>query len=362
MRIHIIHPGYLAVQPGDLAGKGLGGNETGMVLAARGLAARGHDVRVYADSPRVEDCGVQWYPLSDLSAADYRDVVIFWVRTMRMNPGCFNAPVRVAKLGLKTPNDSLLDEVRTGDINLLLAFSAFQKRLYVNDFGYPEDADWVVTADGLDMSHYRDMRPKVAGRFLHAANPKRGLRPLLMMWPGLRRAHPDAELYVASSHLLRGVTADEDRRRAGELYDLAESMAADGVHFLGRVAKPDLIELQQTSEFYLYPTTYPETCCIAAMEAAAAGAVILCSPAGALPDRVIDGVTGHLIDGDPDDPAVARAFIERVTALRADPQRLAAMAQAAREFAARSDYTRVLPVWERAFERILAGSQTRSSV
>ncbi|NBE82149.1 glycosyltransferase [Micromonospora rubida] len=356
MKIDIAHPGYLTVQPSDLTTKGVGGNETGMILSSRRLAARGHEVRVYADCPRVEDFGVQWLPLTELAEDEYRDVIIFWVRTKRIEPGRFNAPVRAAKLGLKTPNGSLISQVVAGDVNLLIAFSDFQRNLYIDDFGYPPDAEWVVTADGLNTSDYAEQSPKVAGRFLHAANPRRGLEPLLDMWPSIREAHRDAELFIASSHLLRGITAEEDLRRAGALYKRAESMASEGVHYLGRLAKPDLIKLQLTAQFYLYPTTYPETCCIAAMEAAAAGAVIICSPAGALPDRVIDGVTGCLIEGDPADPIVTQAFVDRVTALRSDPTRLTHMAQAAREFAATSDYTEVLPVWERAFSRILKSS------
>ncbi|SCL13071.1 Glycosyl transferases group 1 [Micromonospora nigra] len=356
MRIDIVHPGYLPVQPSDLEIKGLGGNETALVLAARGLAARGHEVRVFADCPRLEDQGARWQPLLSLRPEEYRDVIIFWVRTKRVDPGRFNAPVRVAKLGLKTPNESLLDQVLSGEINILIAFSDFQRRLYLDHFGYPETANWVVTADGLDVSHYARRLPKAPGRFLHAANPKRGLEPLLDMWPSICRAYPGAELFVASSHLLRGITADEDERRAGDLYRRAASMSADGVRFLGRVAKPDLIELQLTAQFYLYPTTYPETCCIAALEAAAAGDVILCSPAGALPDRVLDGATGFLIDGDPADPVVARRFVDRITLLRDDPSRLEAMAQAARDLAATHDYAHVLPIWEEAFTRTIGSA------
>lgn len=354
MKIDIVHPGYFPVQPSDLITKGLGGNETGMVLSTRGLAARGHEVRVYADCPRVDDGGVQWLPLADLAESQPRDVIIFWVRTKRMEPGRFNAPVRAVKLGLKTPNDSLLDQVGAGDVNLLIAFSHFQRDLYIEQFGFPRDAEWIVTADGLSTPDYAESRPKVAGRFLHAANPRRGLEPLLEMWPAIRKEHPDAELFIASSHLLRGITVEEDLRRAGALYERAQAMAPDGVHHLGRLSKPDLIELQLTAQFYLYPTTYPETCCIAALEAAAAGAVIVCSPAGALPDRVIDGVTGRLIEGDPADADVARTFVQTITELRSDPDRLRQMARAARQLAAASDYTKVLPVWEAAFGRILA--------
>lgn len=356
MKIDIVHPGYFSVQPSDLTAKGLGGNETGMVLSARGLAARGHEVRVYADCPRVEDFGVKWLPLAELTEEAYRDAIIFWVRTKRVEPGRFNASVRAVKLGLKTPNGSLIDQVDAGDINLIIAFSDFQRNLYIDDFGYPADAEWVVTADGLDTSDYAEQPPKTVGQFLHAANPSRGLESLLDMWPAIHDVHPDTELFIASSHLLRGVTVEEDLRRAGTLYERAKAMASDGVHYLGCLAKPDLIKLQLTAQFYLYPTTYPETCCIAAMEAAAAGAVIVCSSAGALPDRVIDGVTGSLIMGDPADAVVAQTFVERITVLRSNPTRLIRMGQAARELAAASDYTKVLPVWEDAFGRVLAST------
>jgi glycosyltransferase involved in cell wall biosynthesis len=169
-------------------------------------------------------------------------------------------------------------------------------------------------------------------------------------------------MFIASSHLLRGVTPAEDRHRSGSLYERAESMAGLGVRFLGRVPKPELIWHQLTAEFYLYPTQVPETCCVAALEAAAAGDVILCSPAGALTDRVTDGVTGFLIDGNPSDPAVAGKFLDRIGLLTQDAPRRERMAQAARELAAAHDFSQaVLPVWEDAFARVLSAGPGRAA-
>ena len=177
------------------------------------------------------------------------------------------------------------------------------------------------------------------------------------MWPAIRSRLPSAELFIASSHLQRGVIPAEDRRRSGSLYERAESMAGLGVRFLGRVPKPELIWHQLTAEFYLYPTQIPETCRVAALEAAAAGDVILCSPAGALADRVTDGVTGFLIEGNPSDPAVTGKFLDRIGLLTQDAPCREAMAQAARDLAAAHDFSQaVLPVWEDAFARVLAAA------
>jgi len=175
------------------------------------------------------------------------------------------------------------------------------------------------------------------------------------VWPAIRDRHPAAELFIASSHLQRGATPAEDRDRSGHLYDRAQSMADLGVRYLGRVPKPELIWHQLTAEFYLYPTQVPETCCVAALEAAAAGEVILSSPVGALPDRVTHGVTGYLIGGDPSDPAVAAKFLDRIGLLAHDAPRRERMAQAARDLAAAHDFSQaVLPVWEDAFARVRA--------
>lgn len=355
MKIDIVHPGYLRVTAGDLERTGLGGNETAMVLAARLLAARGHEVRVFADCDPADDQGARWQPLRGLDEREYRDVVIFWVRTKGSAPGRFNAPVRAVKLGTRKAKDDLLEQVVGGSINLLIALSGFQRDLYVREYGFPTSASWVVTAYGLDITQYRQRPAKVPGKFLHAAAPHRGLGHVLDMWPAIRGRHPAAELFVASSHLLRGVTPAEDRQRSGHLYERAESMAGLGVRFLGRVPKPELIWHQLTAEFYLYPTQVPETCCVAALEAAAAGDVILTSPAGALSDRVSDGVTGYLIDGNPSDPAVAGRFLGRIELLIHDPSRRERMAQAARELAVAHDFSQaVLPIWEDAFARVLA--------
>lgn len=353
MRIDIVHPGYMPVQPDHLDRFGLGGNETAMLLASRCLAELGHQVRIYADCTPDHDHGVTWHPLTDLRPREHRDVIIFWVRTKSHDPSAFNAPVRVAKLGLKTPNETLLDQVHSGAINLLIAFSDFQRRLYCERFGFPTAANWLVTADGLDLRHYDTSRAKTPGKFLHAANPKRGLAVLLDMWPAIHARHPHAELHVASSHLLRGFTHEHDQALAGALYSRAEGMSSLGVRYLGRIPKPQLREHQLTAEIYLYPTTYPETCCIAALEAAAAGAVIVTSPAGALADRVIHDQTGLLIPGDPASVPVRYAFIQQTSSLAADPERLARMNQAARQLARQHDYhLGVLPAWLDAFTQL----------
>lgn len=70
---------------------------------------------------------------------------------------------------------------------------------------------------------------------------------------------------------------------------------------------------------------YTEGLGIVALEAAEAGRAVVASRAGGLPEAVVDGVTGMLVEPD-DDEALAAA----VGALLTDPRRAAAMGQAGR--------------------------------
>jgi len=353
MKIDIVHPGYYPLHATDFDSVGLGGNDTGMVLAARGLARRGHQVRVFAHCDPHTDQGVTWLNLHDLYPREHRDVVIFWVRTRRVDASQFNAPVRVAKLGLKKPNIELLAQVQRGEINLLLAFSSFQRDRYCQRYHFPAEANWVVTADGLDISYYPPGPVKQPGKVLHAANPDRGLKLVLDVWPAIRQRHPEATLTIASSYLLRGISAEEDLQKGGHLYERARRMSGLGVAYLGRLSKPELIRHQLSAQVYLYPTTYEETCCIAALEAAAASEVIICSPSGALPDRVRHGVTGLLISGDPADPPVRDRFAAETVRVLNDRDLLTHLAAEARILAQTHDYTSVLTTWEDSFARLL---------
>ena len=73
-----------------------------------------------------------------------------------------------------------------------------------------------------------------------------------------------------------------------------------GVRFLGKVPRHELVELQKSSKILVYPCTYHEGFCIAAMECIAAGAVPVSTEDFAL--RTTIGRSGFLINGRPGQP------------------------------------------------------------
>ncbi|WP_420110849.1 glycosyltransferase [Pseudactinotalea sp.] len=132
---------------------------------------------------------------------------------------------------------------------------------------------------------------------------------------------PRPRLFVAG-----GATNDEDYPRS--LAALAHQLGvADDVTLLGPQARPDLADLMRAATLVLVPS-HSETYGLVALEAAASGVPVVAARTGGLAESVVDGVTGVLLPGW--DPGT---WSDAVTALLADPDRLALLGRAGREHA-----------------------------
>jgi glycosyltransferase involved in cell wall biosynthesis len=141
-------------------------------------------------------------------------------------------------------------------------------------------------------------------RFAFTSTPFRGLDVLLDAWEILRR--DDAELHVWSS--MRLYAGDDTPYRA--LIDRAKTLR--GVIYQGIVPNPELKEILRGIHFLAYPSTFPETSCLAAIDAMAAGCRVIVPTLGALAEttcgyaRLYEQITDK------------RAHAERFAAVLAD--------------------------------------------
>jgi len=124
-----------------------------------------------------------------------------------------------------------------------------------------------------------------------------------------------------------------------------------GVKFLGRLSQDKLIEEQLQSQVMLLPgdPNSPETCCMAAMECAAARNALIVTDTSVLSHRVIEGHTGHVVSRE---GAWHREFAKVTTQLMLDPG-LSKMQLQARGAEREHDYGVLVQQWEHRFKEML---------
>jgi glycosyltransferase involved in cell wall biosynthesis len=116
----------------------------------------------------------------------------------------------------------------------------------------------------------------------YTSTPYRGLSLLLDAFPAIRQQIPEARLRVFSSMAVYQQTAGDDRARYGALYERCHE--TPGVEYVGSLDQPSLAREMQSVSVWAYPNTFPETSCIAALEAMASGCRIVTIALGALPE------------------------------------------------------------------------------
>jgi glycosyltransferase involved in cell wall biosynthesis len=141
------------------------------------------------------------------------------------------------------------------------------------------------------------------------------------------------------------------------LYERIER--SPGMRWVGSVGQQALADALRSLSIFAYPNTYPETFCIAAAEAMAAGCYVVTSAMGALPE--VTGGFAILLPPPGDRAAYRRAFAAALRGFRdelAGPGAGALRARLCDQIRfAREHYSwaRLAPEWERLLARAAAG-------
>ena len=151
----------------------------------------------------------------------------------------------------------------------------------------------------------------------YTSTPFRGLDVLLLAFPAIRKAMPQARLRVFSSMAVYRMEGGADR--FGVLYEACR--AIPGIEYIGAVPQRELAREMAGAATLAYPCTFPETGCIAAMEAMASGAHVVATQLAALPETTAGFATLVPVAGDRVDLAAsfAAAVAHSLESARAEP-------------------------------------------
>ena len=169
--------------------------------------------------------------------------------------------------------------------------------------------------------------------FLGMIKEAKGVFDLLRAWPAVREAVPDARLVLA------GVGETERALQAARENGFEDSLVLPG--WIGGEEKERLL---RDAWVFALPSHW-EALPMSVLESMAAGVPVVASRVGGIPDTVVDGVTGLLVE-----PRDINRLAQALIAMLTDPGRRLAMGAAARaracdQFSAEVVVPRLEAVW-----------------
>ena len=151
----------------------------------------------------------------------------------------------------------------------------FEKYYY--QFKIPESKSTVIK-NAIEKIKFKE-KPKDKINLIYHTTPWRGLVHLLKIFKSLDL--DNIELNVCSSTKIYGKKFDEVLgKQYQDIFD--ECKSTKNVNYLGFVNNNNIIELLKKTHIYAFPSIWPETSCISAIESMAAGCEVVTTNLGAL--------------------------------------------------------------------------------
>jgi protein O-GlcNAc transferase len=346
--------------------QGIGGSQESLMAVAATLQQLGHTVQVY------NSCGAAAGEYSGVVYEDYRafgrqltaDLVIVWRLPWLANSLPPNTP---AYLWLK-------DMVEPGAVaraahcyRKIIIQSRFHRQHYS---ALPEEK-FFYTTNGIHPGHFDQAIERDPYKVVYASSYDRGLSQLLEAWPRVKAKVPKAHLTVFYGFQAAQARAFQLIRRSWKSYrdqnpfgfwkyrrSMLAGMRRVNAQHLGRIGHLEVAREFLSAGIWAYPTTFPETSCITAMKAQAAGALPVVIPSGAVGETVEFGAKTSTSANDYPGKlpsSVYQEWEELLISNLLDPSKLeplrAQMSAAARR---RFAWETIAREWSAEFTRILA--------
>lgn len=292
-------PGWEQWSPHDIERRGLGGSETAAIRLAQELSELGYIVTVYGE---CEPCAFRQVIYRHHSVFDpmERRLAVISSRIPEIGDRHINARSRLLWMH-DTDCGGRLTGTRAEPFEHVLVLSRWHEEHVSGMYPFLRGRLRRIR-NGIHHPYFEGERERKK-RVLFTSSPDRGLDVLLELWPQVLEQAPDAELAYCYSEVYDAV-AEKDatigtfRERIREL-----AAATSNTKALGSLPQQELARLMRSSLVWAHPSyaspheqPFNETSCIGAMEAQAAGCVLVASDWGALSETV---EVGRLVGGEP---------------------------------------------------------------
>ncbi len=297
--------------------KGIGGSETSIVEMSWRLAARGHNVTVYAPIKKTTKSpwrGVKWIRFEK---ARFREKGI-WI--------LYRCPEMVDRFLPRRKSQKLwllwqdwdyptLTKKRAKAVKHITLCKSHGR--YILD-RYPfisKDQLW-LSSNGVKVDLVEKIEKLNIKRnplkMMYASSPDRGMKYALQVFKKAREFVPDLELHTfyGFNNLNKLIKGRPDSPLAKSKNEIMELIKQPNVFFHGRITQPQLYKHWFSAGIWCYITNFFETSNITGMEAQSMGAIPVFSPIYAQGENIKNGIG---VEGNAEEPlTIAKAAAEVV--------------------------------------------------
>jgi len=143
-----------------------------------------------------------------------------------------------------------------------------------------------IINNGIELELFPPPRcmSKMPGKFIYTSRTERGLARILDLWPDIVAAIPDATLAIST--YVAFPCNDDERHIRNRIEHLNRDTERIRIRHLGQLNPTQLYEEMGEAEYWLYPTDWPETSCITAMEMLMSEVICVYYPVAGLTDTM----------------------------------------------------------------------------
>jgi glycosyltransferase involved in cell wall biosynthesis len=286
---------------------GIGGSETAAIRVAEHLVNLNHEVSIIGHVIPGTFNGVSYIGNHPSDSRPFRIECDVFVSSRHLKALSVCKPFTSS--GKKPLSVLWVHDIHVGDdwdetlnrYDIIFCLSDWAMKVAMSYYPHVKEERFVRTRNGIEPSLFGSvdaMPVKTGCKLIYSSSPDRGLDRLLDYWPLIRQMAPEATLDVYYGfdtwQKMAEKRHDDDSLLTIAFYrNRLEDMSKVGVTVHGRVGQQELANAFLRSTHWLYPTNFPETSCITAMEAQASGAWPIASRHAALGETVR---YGRLID------------------------------------------------------------------